>query len=124
TTTTMKSSTSLSSSKKQPARQQQLLDDNKKWGDGVGRMTTSMVDKLSTSYGIAIRQASSLSYVLGKPVNEALDIMQQYGKAAFYRYIKTNDYDEDKQHKFCPKNSDTWCSYQQVSFIFDSLTLD
>ncbi|CAF1554720.1 unnamed protein product [Didymodactylos carnosus] len=67
TTTTMKSSTSLSSSKKQPARQQQLLDDNKKWGDGVGRMTTSMMDKLSTSYGIAIRQASSLS--CGKKYN-------------------------------------------------------
>ena len=50
-----------SSSNKQQTTQQQLLPDKKKWGGGVGRMTALMMKKLSSSYGIAIRQSSSLS---------------------------------------------------------------
>jgi hypothetical protein len=54
--------TALSSlSKKQPATQHQLLDDNQKWGGKVGRMTDCMMEKLSSGYGLAIRQASKLS---------------------------------------------------------------
>jgi len=43
--------------------------------------------------------------------------MQQHCKAAFYHYIKTNDNGEEKQHKFCPKTKDTWCTYHQSKLL-------
>jgi hypothetical protein len=48
-----------SASNKQLSKQ--LLGDNKRWGGGPGRMTDNMMKKLSNSYGLAIRQASSLT---------------------------------------------------------------
>ncbi|CAF3046181.1 unnamed protein product [Rotaria sp. Silwood2] len=76
----------VSTSKKQLSKQQ-LLDDNKRWGGGPGRMTNNMMKKLSNGYGLAVRQASALA--AGKEVNEALDIMQQFTRAAFYHYLKS-----------------------------------
>ena len=50
---------------------------------------------------------------LSKEVNEALDIMQQFTRAVFYRFIKTKDGNNEEQHQYCPKTSDTWCFYHQ-----------
>jgi hypothetical protein len=52
---------------------------------------------------------------LGKELNEALDIMQKACLAAFYHYVKTNDNNEEEQHKYCPKTDDSWCFYQQAN---------
>lgn len=54
----------------------------------------------------------SVLYV-GKSVNDALAVMQQRCKAAFYHYIKTTNNDENEQHRFCPTENDTWCFYQK-----------
>ncbi|CAF4884596.1 unnamed protein product [Rotaria sp. Silwood1] len=113
TSTTKAASSSLS--KKQPATQHQLLDDNQKWGGKVGRMTDCMMKKLSSGYGLAIRQASTLAAV--KEVKEALDVMQQYCRAAFYHYMKTDNHDEEEQHKFCPKTKMTWCTYHNDKLL-------
>ncbi|CAF3980500.1 unnamed protein product [Rotaria sp. Silwood1] len=104
----------VSTSKKQLSKQQ-LLDDNKRWGGGPGRMTNNMMKKLSNGYGLAVRQASALA--AGKEVNEALDIMQQFTRAAFYHYLKTKDGNKEEQHQYCPKTSNTWCFYHQQKML-------
>ncbi|CAF3197239.1 unnamed protein product [Rotaria sp. Silwood2] len=109
-TSTTKFASSLYS-KKQPDTRQQLLDDNQKWGGKNGRMTQSMMEKLSSAYGLAIRKAGELA--TDKKLNEALNIMQKSCRAAFYHYIKTVDNNEEQQHQFCPKTEDTWCAYHK-----------
>ena len=54
---------------------------------------------------------------IDKDVDEAMNIMQQRCRAAFFHYIRTNDNDEDEQHKYCPKTADSWCLYQNSKFL-------
>ena len=54
---------------------------------------------------------------LGKEVNEALDIMQQFTRPAFYHYIKMKDGNNEEQHQYCPKTSNTWCFYHQKKIL-------
>ena len=50
-------------------------------------------------------------------MNEALDIMQRHCRAAFYHYMKTDNQDEEEQHKFCPKTKMTWCTYHKDKLL-------
>jgi len=40
--------------------------------------------------------------------------MKKCCRASFYHYIKTSDDNEEQQHKYCPKTSDTWCFYHRM----------
>jgi hypothetical protein len=43
--------------------------------------------------------------------------MQQYCRAAFYHYMKTDNHDEEEQHQFCPKTKKTWCTYHKDKLL-------
>lgn len=40
--------------------------------------------------------------------------MQKCCREAFYHYLKTPDGNEEEQHKYCPKASDSWCFYHRM----------
>lgn len=39
--------------------------------------------------------------------------MQQYTRAAYYHYIKTEDGNDEEQHQYCQTASNTWCFYHK-----------
>lgn len=72
------------------------LSDKKTIG-GKGRLTDSVIDKLTTYYGMAIRQHSN-DY---KEMQKAI--------WAIWYHKRSND--KEAIHDFCPKGTESWCQY-------------
>jgi len=70
---------------------------------GKGKLTETLIKKLSTYYSLAIR----------RNVNSAQD-MKKAIMATFYHMIST---DENPRHENCPTGSDNWCQWQQATTL-------
>lgn len=66
---------------------------------GKGRLTDSIIDKLQTYYGLAIRRNL-----------EDVKRMQQNIWATFFHMLST---DENPRHELCPTGEDSWCRYNK-----------
>lgn len=67
---------------------------------GKGRLTDSVIDKLTVYYGNAIREHK----------NSLCDMR----KAVWAIYFHTRSTDSEPLHTFCPPGSDSWCTYQKA----------
>ena len=75
-----------------------LLEDGKKI-TGIGRLTDKAINILQNYYGMAIRQNTHSLYSMKKAVGAVL-------------YHCSDISDEEERHKFCPRESETWCKWQ------------
>ena len=82
----------------------QKLMDGKPVG-GKGRLTKEKIDKIQNYYGMAIRNNP-----------EDLAKMQNDIWAIFHHMIKADHTPLQEQHKYCPKNSNSWCKYWKDHF--------
>lgn len=66
---------------------------------GKGKLTESLVKKLSTYYGLAIRRH--------------IDSVQDMKKAIMATYYHMISTDENPRHEYCPEGEDSWCEWQK-----------
>lgn len=67
---------------------------------GKGKLTDSLINKLTKYYGLAIR----------RNVND-IDKMEKAIMATYYHLCATNT-NAEKNHENCPPGADSWCKYQ------------
>jgi len=68
--------------------------------DGRGRLTDHVIDKMQNYYGIAIRENSG-----------DLDGMKRSIWAIYHHMIREESKSLEEQHKYCPKEADSWCKF-------------
>lgn len=69
-------------------------------GRGIGKLTMGLIKELTTYYGLAIRRNISSAAAMKDSI-----------MATFYHKIST---DKNPQHQYCPKGSDSWCSWARA----------
>lgn len=67
---------------------------------GKGRLTDSLINKLTSYYGNAIRQHSNS--------------VEDMRTAVWAVYFHTRSTDQEPLHSFCPKGPNSWCKYTQA----------
>ena len=67
---------------------------------GKGRLTLKAINKLQNYYGMSIRQNLSSLYSMKKSI-----------VAMLFHCSEHDNFDD--QHKFCPRNQESWCRYQK-----------
>lgn len=70
---------------------------------GKGKLTESLVGKLSTYYGLAIRRN--------------IDNVQDMKKAIMATYYHMISTDENPRHEYCPEGEDSWCEWQKQTAL-------
>ena len=75
------------------------LDDGKKIM-GKGRLSDKSINTLQNYFGMAIRQNASNLYVMKKAIGAVL-------------YHCSDIANEDDRHKYCPRDANGWCKWQQ-----------
>lgn len=78
------------------------LSDKKTIG-GKGRLTESVIQKITSYYGNAIRENKNDLFKMRRSI-----------WAIWMHMVST---DSDPQHFFCPKGPETWCKYNQASHL-------
>ena len=85
----------------------QKLSDGKSVG-GRGRLTDNIIDKMQNYYGQAIRENKG-----------NLEGMKKSIKAIQHHIIRNGSIPLEKQHQFCPKDKETWCTFWIDSSTYD-----
>ena len=80
------------------------LDDGKGVG-GTGRLTDAIIDRIQNNYGQAIRS------------NKDVESMRTAIQAVLHHMAKDDNKTLVDQHKFCPKDKDTWCKFWQAEIF-------
>ena len=76
-----------------------VLTDRKKFS-GTGRCTNKVMNTLQNYHGMVVRSNTGNLFAMKK------------GIAAILFHCSEN-IDDEKRHKYCPRTPDTWCKYQR-----------
>ena len=95
------------------------LEDGKTIG-GRGRLTEEKIKQIQRYYGLAIRQNTlSDANPTEKDVSVAVYTMKKNIIAILHHCVKSED--REKQHRFCPVGSNSWCKWQQDQALGTSM---
>ena len=81
------------------------LNDGKVAG-GRGRVTDKICDKIQNYFGTAIRET----------FGNKVEMKRSIWKSSKHM-IRDADESLEKQHEFCPKSKDMWCTFCRVFFL-------
>lgn len=96
------------------------LKDGKSVGGKGHRLSDKTIDKLQEYYGKAIRRNITKNAKSVSEINKAVKDMQNAIYAVLYHCTLLSD--SEKRHKFCPKQTDSWCQYARTKKEVESKT--